>query len=137
MYSICFTPFLLPVPIPFASCPDSSISSHTPFSALITLAPQFIRAVCESGASHIMTSQISLFNSLTYFDANSPSPTAIMGDGSTQLLIVRYDFIAYILHKHLIRQILTGPRIFVRPVRHLVYVHCLCYHLSFGFCHST
>jgi hypothetical protein len=75
-------------------------SCSSPFSSLTSSHSSFIRAVCDSGASHTMTSHVSLFSNITYFDAASPRPHALMGDDSTKLTITGYGYISVLIHGH-------------------------------------
>jgi dUTPase len=95
--------FLLPPPL------DSTIScryipsSPPPFTALTSSTTSIIRAVCDSGASHTMTSHLNLFDTITYFNPDTPLPTVVMGDDSTKLPITGYGYIHFKVHNRTIR----------------------------------
>jgi dUTPase len=78
-------------------------SNPSPFSSLTSSTSSFIRAVCDSGASHTMTSHRHLFTDITLFNANAPRPSAIMGDDSTQLPIAGYGYISFKVHGYRLR----------------------------------
>jgi hypothetical protein len=78
-------------------------STLPPLHALTTNHSSFIRAVCDSGASHTMSSSLSLFDSITYFEDPHRRPTAMMGDDSTVLPIHGYGYLNFTVHGHRIR----------------------------------
>jgi deoxyuridine 5'-triphosphate nucleotidohydrolase len=61
------------------------------------------RAVVDSGATHTMTSALSLFESITYYDINDSQPTVTLGDESTHLRIKGYGLMSYSLGGYKIR----------------------------------
>ena len=62
-----------------------------------------IRAVIDSGASHTMTNNLQLFDSITYFEENDDQPTALMGDDTTALPIKGYGLISFSIDGRQIR----------------------------------
>jgi hypothetical protein len=76
--------------------------NHSPSSQ--TLQQQgFFKAVIDSGASHNMSSERSLFESITPFHKGPHQPQALMGDDSTSLPIEGYDMMNIIVHNKRIR----------------------------------
>jgi deoxyuridine 5'-triphosphate nucleotidohydrolase len=85
------------------NCHPSNVSTSSP-SPECTTNPTPIRAVCDSGASHTMTNELVLFDTITYFNENDTRPSALMGDDTTKLDISGYGYITYSVHDIRIRQ---------------------------------
>jgi dUTPase/transposase InsO family protein len=78
-------------------------NSPSPYQQLTSTHPNVIRAVCDSGASHTMTSHLHLFNTITYFNTDSPLHQVVMGDDTTKLQIKGYGYIHFLVHGRSIR----------------------------------
>jgi hypothetical protein len=101
--SVSFHPDSFPS-LPLATCRHvPTPTTSAPLSSFTRSSSSYIRAVCDSGASHSMTSHLDLFSSITYFSSTSPTPKALMGDDTTALPIEGYGYIDYIVHNHRIR----------------------------------
>jgi hypothetical protein len=61
------------------------------------------QAVIDSGATHTMTSELSLFESITYYNDGHDSPTVMLGNDSTHLNIKGYGILSFTIGKHTIR----------------------------------
>jgi dUTPase len=95
--------FLLPPPSQSTIHCRYTYSSTPPFTALTSSTNSIIRAVCDSGASHTMTSHRHLFDTITYFNPDSLLPHVIMGDDCTKLPITGYGYIHFTVHDRTVR----------------------------------
>jgi hypothetical protein len=95
--------FQLPSPPPkLVSCRYTP-TTPSPYLPLTSTSPSLVRAVCDSGASHTMTSHLHLFDCITYFDSNTNLPHAMMGDDTTTLPITGYGYIHFTVHGRRLR----------------------------------
>ena len=96
-----------------------------------TLPSSTINAVIDSGASHTMTNNLALFDTITYFDDNTSRPTAIMGDDKTSLPIFGYGMISYLVDGYKLRtKCYYVPQLGVTLIsvkQHIRYQGC-CFH---------
>ena len=74
-------------------CRNTTLSPDNPTLSSSPTAPS--RAVVDSGASHTMSNNLHLFDTITYFDNNTQRPTAVMGDDTTRIPIMGYGTISY------------------------------------------